>query len=112
MQTMDDLLKMFRGLDERAIRKTPAYRLAGVLIRGLSARLGFSHALSAEIVGAMKIDVSQAAYDAEPELYDDLADEMTRVMSVVYNLLAKDFNDNTALAYLRAVASDMSLKAE
>ncbi len=107
---MRQLLETFRGLTAEKLAETANVKLSLLIIRNMVPVLNVTPELAAGLVGEMEIKVSDDAYNAEPEAFNEIAAEMVRVMGEIYKLMVKELNDErAAFAYVRSVAKGMSL---
>lgn len=106
---LQQMTEMFRGLTPETLVQKANFKLSVFLIRDLAAAINVTHEYAAGIVGQMEIQVSDEAFNENPEGFYDLARELTRVLGVMFDAYTKEFDHKTAHAFVKSAASSMSL---
>lgn len=106
---MQQMLEHFRSLTPEVVAEQANFKLAVIIVREMAEKLNMTTTLAAEIVGQMEIKVDTDAYNANTELFNDIAISMVGVMKSMLDAYTKEFGEATAYAMLTSAAKSMSL---
>lgn len=106
---MRDFIEQMRSMDTEAVKAAANFKLSCVLIRQIGIDLNMTHAAAAEIVGKMKVEVSNDTYNDDPEAWDDAARVVVGVLRSMFEAFRGEFGEATAHAYIQHAANQLSL---
>lgn len=106
---MRQLLGTFKALTAEDAAKKANLILTVRIVKRLAKDMACTNSLAGQIVGAMTINVDDKYYHADPVLFENLADELVRIMCILYDTYSKALGQDAALELIKAGAKDMTL---